>query len=92
MAISISNMAVSTKAAAGTVVGVLKLIDLGGVSQPSNFILDENSAGIFEVSGANLVTLRGSIPPGSYAVPITGNAQSVALSGEGIFIITVTAN
>jgi hypothetical protein len=90
MAIGISNTSISTKAAAGTTVGVLSHIDYTGLNRPSNFTLDESSAGLFGVSGNNLVMLR-AVPPGFYSIEVYANAQYIALSAEGNLIITVTA-
>lgn len=89
--ISMDNIAISTKAASGATVGTLTMTDSGGVARKANWMLTEGAAGFFAISGAALVTLRASIPPGVYSVKICGNAQFVALSDDATFIITVTS-
>jgi hypothetical protein len=91
MPLMLSNLTVSTKAPAGTIIGSLSLVDSTGVSRVANFTSTENAAGYFGILGSNLVTLRASISPGNYCFQIYGNGQYVPLSGEGSFVITVTA-
>ena len=89
--ISINNVLVSTKAAAGTVVGKLTLLDAGLVGLSANFILTEGAAGFFAISGNNLVTVNPSIPPGLYSVNVSGVGTRALMEDDGFFMITVTA-
>ncbi len=89
--ISISNAVVSTKAAAGTVVGKLTLLDNALVGLSANFILTKGAAGFFTISGTNLVTVNPSIPPGLYSVKVSGVATKALMAGKAFFMITVTA-
>ena len=91
MPIMLTNTTISTKAAAGAIIGSLSLVDSTGVSRIANFTSTEDAAGYFGISGNNLVTLRASIPPGNYCVQIYGNAEYVPLSSEASFAIGVTA-
>ena len=91
MAIMISNLTVSSKAAANAVVGALTLYDAAGKVQATNFILDTAAAGFFGISGNNLIAVRASVPAGFYGVHVCGNAENVAQTDEADFIITVTA-
>ena len=91
MAIMISNLTVSAKAAANAVVGALTLYDAAGTVRGTNFTLDTDAAGFFGISGNNLVALRASVPVGFYGVHVSGNAQYVAQTDEAYFVITVTA-
>ena len=54
MAIMITNLTVSSKAAANAVVGALTLYDDAGNVLTTNFTLDTDSAGFFGISGNNL--------------------------------------
>ena len=91
MAISIDNLTISTKAAANTTIGTLAVTDSGGSARQSNFILTEDSAGFFGISGSKLITLRTPILPGYYCVEVSFNAEYIPLSGDSSFVITVTA-
>jgi hypothetical protein len=91
MAIMISNLTVSSKAAANAVVGALSLYDAAGKVQATNFILDTAAAGFFGISGDNLIAVRASVPVGFYGVHVCGNAEHVAQTDEADFVITVTA-
>jgi len=91
MAIMITNLTVSSKAAANAVVGALTLYDNAGRVLTTNFTLDTDSAGFFGISGNNLIAVRASVPVGFYGVHVCGNAQNVAQTDEADFIITVTA-
>ena len=91
MPIMLTHTTISTKAAAGMIIGSLSLFDSTGVSRVANFTSTEDAAGFFGISGNNLVTLRASIPPGNYCVQIYGNGEYVPLSGEASFVIGVTA-
>ena len=90
--ISISNLTVSTKAAAAAVVGKLTLLNASMVGLPANFILTENAAGFFAISGSNLVTVSASIPTGFYSVNVSAVATNAWMDGEAAFVITVTAS
>jgi len=89
--IIISNLTVSSKAAANAVVGALTLYDAAGTARAADFILDTAAAGFFGISGNNLVALRASLPVGFYGVHVCGNAEYVAQTDEAYFVITVTA-
>jgi hypothetical protein len=89
--ITINNAIVSTKAAAGTVVGKLALLDNAMVGLAANFILTEGAAGAFAISGSNLVTVNPSIPPGFYSVTVSGVGTRASMQDDGFFTITVTA-
>jgi hypothetical protein len=91
MAIMISNLTVSSKAAANAVVGALTLYDAAGAVRPTNFILDEEAAGFFGISGNNLLAVRASLPVGFYGVRVCGNATSVAQTDKVNLVIQVTA-
>ena len=91
MAIMITNLTVSSKAAANAVVGALTLYDNAGRVLTTNFTLDTDSAGFFGISGNNLIAVRASVPVGFYGVHVCGNAENVAQTDEADFIITVTA-
>jgi hypothetical protein len=56
MPITISNLAISPSAPAGTMVGVLTARDVGGTI-PCNFILSKKSSGYFAISCNNLTTV-----------------------------------
>ena len=89
--IIISNLTVSSKAAANAVVGALTLYDAAGTARGTNFTLDTGAAGFFGISGNNLVAVRASVPVGFYGVHVCGNAETVAQTDEADFVITVTA-
>ena len=89
--ITINNTMVSTKAAAGAVVGKLTLMDNAKVGLSANFILTEGAAGVFAISGSNLVTVNPSIPPGFYSVTVSGVGTRALMQDVGYFTITVTA-
>jgi hypothetical protein len=91
MAIMISKLTLSSKAAANAVVGALTLYDDAGTARTANFTLDTAAAGFFGISGNNLVAVRASVPVGFYGVHVYGNAENVAQTDEADFIITVTA-
>jgi hypothetical protein len=91
MAIMISNLTVSSKAAANAVVGALTLYDATGTVRGANFTLDTGAAGFFGISGNNLIALRASLPVGSYGVYASGNAEYTAQTDEAYFVIVVTA-
>ena len=92
MPIMLTSSTVSMKAAAGTIIGALSLIDSTGVSRMANFTSNEDAAGFFGISGNNLVTLRAPIAPGYYSVQICGNGEYMPLSADSTFTITVTAS
>lgn len=92
MSISLSNLTVSMKAPAGTVIGQLALWNESGVNMASKFQLTETSAGYFGNSGNSLTTNRASIAPGFYSVRVRGVAQMQPWEETGIFVIQVTAS
>ena len=91
MTIMISNLTVSSKAAANAVVGALTLYDASGTVRGANFTLDMAAAGFFGISGNNLIAVRASVPVGFYGVHVCGNAEPVAQTDDAYFVITVTA-
>jgi hypothetical protein len=91
MAIALSKLTVSTKAAVGTVIGALTVFDTDGTTRTVNYWLNEGSAGFFNVTGGNLVTLRAAIPPGFYSVGVNMSAQFVRYEDEANFVVQVTA-
>jgi hypothetical protein len=91
MAIMISKLTVSSKAAANAVVGALTLYDAAGTALGANFTLDTDAAGFFGISGNNLIAVRASVPVGFYGVRASGNALSVAQTNKAYFVIAVTA-
>jgi hypothetical protein len=90
MALSLSNMTVSGKAAAGTVVGTLSLLNASAAAMQADFILDDNCAGFFGVSGNNLVTMAAALPPGHYSVAVSAVGTKTYWAADGNFTITVT--
>jgi hypothetical protein len=91
--IGINNLTISTKAAAGSVVGTLSLYSATlGVMPNVNFILTKNAAGFFGISGSNVVTMNASIPPGLYSVRVRAVATKLWMDDDARFTITVTAS
>ena len=90
MALGLSNLTVSGKAAAGAVVGTLSLLNASGVTMQANFMLDDDCAGFFGVSGNNLITMSASLPPGNYSVSVTAVGTKTYWEADGCFTITVT--
>ena len=90
MALGLSNLTVSGKAAAGAVVGTLSLLNASGAAMQANFLLDDDCAGFFGVSGSNLVTMNASLPPGNYSVSVSGVGTKTYCAADGNFTITVT--
>ena len=89
--LSISNLTVSTKAAAGATVGNLSLFDASGTLLTSHFQLTENCAGFFYLNGNSVVTMRAAIPPGFYPLSVNGIALHAAWSEDSIFVLQVTS-
>ena len=89
--IRISNLTVSTKAAAGATVGTLTMMNAGGTVQASNFTLNKGAGGFFGISGSNLVTEISAIPPGIYSVEVHGVATNAYYANNCYFTITVTS-
>jgi len=87
--IMISNLTVSSKAAANAVVGALTLYDAAGTARGTNFTLDTGAAGFFGISGNNLIALRASLPVGFHAVQVSGN-YGVRVVGGGPHTIPIT--
>ena len=80
----------STTAPAGTIIGALTAYDASGAALVSQFELTKNSAGVFGVSGNNLVTERASIAVGNYSVRVHAVATNARFSGSANFLIAVT--
>jgi hypothetical protein len=90
--IGINNLTISTKAAAGSVVGTLSLLSASLGQMPNvNFILTKNAAGFFGISGSNIVTMSPSLPPGLYSVCVNAVATKAWMGDNARFTITVTA-
>jgi hypothetical protein len=90
MAVSINNLTVSSKAPANTIIGGLALRDETGTNQPAHFLLTENSAGFFNLSGASLRTTLASLPAGFYSVRVDATANNIRMSAKAYFVIQVT--
>jgi len=90
MALGLSNLTVSGKASAGALVGTLSLLNASGVTMQANFMLDDDCAGFFGVSGNNLITMNASLPPGNYSVSVTAVGTKTYWEADGCFTITVT--
>jgi hypothetical protein len=89
--ISMSNATVSTKAAAGTIVGNLSLLGASANILTSHFQLTEDSAGFFYLNGNSVVTMIAGIPPGFYGFSVNGVALHTAWSEDANFVIQVTS-
>jgi hypothetical protein len=88
--LSISNVSVSATAPAGTAVGVLTLFDSTMTSRQANFILTDDAAGFFGMTGTSLVTQQPSLPKGYYAVKVKATSKVATLNGTGHFMITIS--
>jgi hypothetical protein len=91
MSMSITNSTISTKAPANTAIGNLALFDASANSLNARFLLTQNSAGMFYLSGSSLLTERASIAPGYYSVRVDGVGQTTRWSEKGFFTIQVTS-
>jgi hypothetical protein len=91
MSMSLSNLVISTKAPANTIIGQLALYDQSGAAITTKFQLTQNSAGYFVNSGNSLMTSRASIAPGFYSVRVRGVAQMERWEETGNFVIQVTS-
>jgi hypothetical protein len=91
MTMSLSNVTISTKAPANTVIGQLAVHDQSGANVATKFQLTQNSAGYFANSGNSLMTSRASIAPGFYSVRVNGVAQMERWKESGTFVIQVTS-
>ena len=91
MSMNITNSTISTKAPANTVIGNLALFDASANSLNARFLLTQNSAGMFYLSGSSLLTDRASIAPGYYSVRVEGVGQTTRWSEKGFFTIQVTS-
>jgi hypothetical protein len=89
--IGINKLTVSTTAAIGTVVGGLTLFNASMVAMNANFILTDDAAGFFGLSGNNIVTMNTPIPVGSYSINVSAVGTKTYWSDEASFTITVTA-
>jgi hypothetical protein len=90
MSLSLSKLTVSGTAAAGTVVGVLSMLNASAAVMQANFILGKGSAGFFAISGNNLVTVNPSLSAGNYSVFVRGVGTKTYWSDEGYFNILIT--
>jgi hypothetical protein len=90
MPVLIDKMALSSKAPVGTVVGTMTLLDEGAVARRTNYILEEDSAGFFGISGSSIVTLRTPIPVGNYCLNMRLSAQFIRFTDKASFVISVT--
>jgi hypothetical protein len=88
--ICISNTTFSTKAAIGTVVGTLSLLNANLTAMGANFILEKGCAGFFDISGSNIVTTN-VIRPGFYSVRVSAVGTKTWWGAKANFVITVTA-
>jgi len=91
MSMSLSNLTISTKAPANSIIGQLALYDASGANVATKFQLTKNSAGYFVNSGNSLMTNRASIAPGYYSVRVRGVAQNERWQESGVFVIQVTS-
>ena len=66
MPIMMDKVTVSKTAPAGTVVGTLTMLDETGTARKANYVLTEDAAGFFAISGASIVTLKTPIAAGFY--------------------------
>jgi hypothetical protein len=55
----------------------------------TNFILDETAAGVFGLSGSNLVILSASVPVGFYPIKVTGVTEFFPYKDKAHFVIQV---
>jgi hypothetical protein len=91
MTMSLSNLIISTKAPANSIIGQLALYDQSGTNMSTKFQLTKNSAGYFANSGNSLMTTRTSITPGYYSVRVNAVAQTESWKETGHFVIQVTS-
>ncbi len=91
MTIGINNLTVSSTASANTNIGVLTLRDELGANQVAHFLLTEDSAGLFNLTGANLRTTR-ALPPGFYSVRVDATANNIRLTDKAYFVVQVTSD
>jgi hypothetical protein len=89
--LSMSNATVSTKAAAGAIVGNLSLLDASANLLTSHFQLTEDCAGFFYLNGNSVVTMRAGIPPGFYSLSVNGVSLHTNWSEDSNFTIQVTS-
>jgi hypothetical protein len=92
MSITISNLTVQDNAPSGTVIGVLTAQDTTTVIACA-YTLTKGSAGLFAVSGNQLVTAWSTPPvPGFYSVRVHAVGTNTSFSGSATFIISVTTS
>ena len=89
--IRISNLTVSTTAAVGATIGALTMTNAGGTALTANFTLTKGAAGLFGISGSNLVTEKTAIPLGYYSVRVRGVSTNAWYDDDASFTITVTS-
>jgi hypothetical protein len=90
MPVLIDKLTLASAAPVGTVVGTMTLLDTNAAPLVAQYMLQEDSAGFFGISGAKIVTLRTPIPAGNYCVNIKMNAQRARVTDEASFVISVT--
>ena len=71
-------------------VGTLSLLNASAAAMQANFILDDDCAGAFGISGNNLVTMNAALLPGYYSVGVSAVGTKTYWSADGNFTITVT--
>jgi hypothetical protein len=90
MAIMIDKLSLAKAAPAGTVIGTLTMFDEAGTARRANWLLDEDVAGFFAMSGASIITLRTPIPAGQYCIKLKGSAQFIRSYDEATYTVTVS--
>jgi hypothetical protein len=90
MSLALNNFKVSATAAAGTVVGALALYNANAVAMQAEYILGEDSAGFFAVSGNNIVTMSPNLPVGNYCLEVVGVGKATYWKAKGYFVVTVS--
>ena len=90
MAIMIDKLSLAKAAPAGTVVGTLTMFDEAGTARRANWLLEEDAAGFFAMSGASIVTLKTPIPVGQYSINLTASAQFIRYCDKASFTIAVS--
>jgi hypothetical protein len=88
--IRISNLTVSTTAAVGATIGALTMTN-AGTALATNFTLTKGAAGLFGISGSNVVTEKTAIPLGYYSFRVRGVATNAWYDDDAYFTITVTS-
>jgi hypothetical protein len=90
MAIMIDKLTLAKSAPVGTVVGTLTMFDEAGTARRANWLLEEDAAGFFAMSGASIVTLRTPVPAGQYCLKLEGSAQFIRSYDKASYTVTVS--